>query len=335
MQVDDTQQPLNSRKPVTRSHNSTKSPTDEPDEKGMEVQTHHLWVERQRLEFPKYKFYLDDSIKGNDRGRIGRAIKNLGAVVELFYDIDKLTHIVTARKPEKEREEEVKRRIHEDAEVNPRTTAEAKVAPNKRPFGSLTANAANESLGKRIKPDDRERLAINERRQLFGSHNDNATMDNDDDIDLAFARKNGIKVWHVDKCMNIINKLLPNTDKRREEHYYSIFVGDSANIRRPICSRRYIDEAHCIDFHHDLPGNKSPFQSMASRREILELVEKKNPDANESTTESSKAESRKYCENCEVRFDSLAEHRQSKAHVYLARYSQYFKELDELLRELR
>ncbi|CAG8583603.1 15171_t:CDS:2, partial [Acaulospora morrowiae] len=72
------------------------------------------WVYAQRKEFPNRRFYFDDSVKTN-KNQMKQGIKMLGAEHVSFYDVEKVTHIVTSREvPKEDNKENKQRESHED-----------------------------------------------------------------------------------------------------------------------------------------------------------------------------------------------------------------------------
>ncbi|CAG8558928.1 9853_t:CDS:2, partial [Dentiscutata heterogama] len=317
------------------------------------------WVFLQRREFPNRRFYFDDSIKINTKKSMILGIKMLGAAVESFYDVEKVTHIITSRLFKNEnnenKEDEIKRCINE-------TVAAATQSLPKKHTSTMTALKTST-------------------KRAFGTNITNKnTIQNDTtkkrvmgDIDLADAQRRGIKIWHVDKFKKILSRLLdtssvdpPKVDhsflqssstdvtKPAKNQIFSIIVGDIANLHRPIISRQYLGEEHLISFHFDIPDSVSPFQTYSKKKSIQTKLSASLNVANSAAvpanpTKDGDREKREnegkrivaplrdepgYCEYCSVKYESLTQHRQSLTHVEFKRDNSRFKDLDDLLREL-
>ncbi|CAG8711833.1 14817_t:CDS:2 [Acaulospora morrowiae] len=305
------------------------------------------WVYAQRKEFPNRRFYFDDSVKTN-KSQMKQGIKMLGAEYVSFYDVEKVTHIVTSREvPKEDNKENKQRESHEDMTLClPKGTSVSttKIA-QKRSLESTKVNISAAQPGtqrKKLKtPRANEgggglrggsKENVNILSQIFPKQNQNGTLTTKEikaaskrpfestqvnisaglqkfnvdkkllesinanamtDIDLAAAQRSGITVWHVDKFMKIISKLLdtsiidpPNVDHsflqstsndnkshEKNKNFY-IYVGDSELIHRPIISRQYLSENHLIRFHFDMPDGMSPFQTFETKKIIQAKLSK-------------------------------------------------------------
>ncbi|CAG8738924.1 34560_t:CDS:2 [Racocetra persica] len=319
------------------------------------------WVFLQRKEFPNRRFYFDDSIKITMKKNMIGGIKMLGAAVEPFYDVEKVTHIITARLFKNEnnenKEDEIKRCINETVAaatqslLKKHTSTATPKTSTKRSFGT---NITNKNV---MQNDTTKKRAMG-------------------DIDLADAQRRGIKIWHVDKFKKILSRLLdtssvdpPKVDhsflqssstdvaKPAKNQIFSIIVGDSAHLHRPIISRQYLGEEHLISFHFDIPYTVSPFQTYSKKKSIQTKLSASLSVANNAVPANAQANPPKdgdqeqrenevkrivlplkdesgYCEYCSVKYESLAQHRQSFTHVEFKRDNSRFKDLDDLLMEL-
>ncbi|KAF0375612.1 hypothetical protein F8M41_012748 [Gigaspora margarita] len=340
------------------------------------------WVFLQRREFPNRRFYFDDSIKIYTKKQMIVGIKMLGAAVEPFYDVEKVTHIITSRLFKNEnnenKEDEITRCINETVAAATQTlpkrhtsTMMALKTSTKRAFGTNITNKntmQNDTTKKRVKLDCSE--ITNSDKKVFGSI---ATTNAMGDIDLADAQRRGIRIWHVDKFKKILSRLLdtssvdpPKVDhsflqssttdvtKPAKNQIFSIIVGDNAHLHRPIISRQYLGEEHLISFHFDIPDSVSPFQTYSKKKSIQTKLSASLNVANSAAvpanpTKDGDRENREnegkrivaplkdepgYCEYCFVKYESLAQHRQSLTHVEFKRDNSRFKDLDDLLRKL-
>ncbi|CAG8750498.1 14700_t:CDS:2, partial [Racocetra fulgida] len=231
-----------------------------------------------------------------------------------FYDVEKVTHIITARLFKNEnnenKEDEIKRCINETVAaatqslLKKHTSTATPKTSTKRSFGTNITNKnamQNDTTKKRVKLDSSEIRLL-----------DTSSVD-PPKVDHSFLQSSSTDVA-----------------KPAKNQIFSIIVGDSAHLHRPIISRQYLGEEHLISFHFDIPDTVSPFQTYSKKKSIQTKLSASLSVANNAVPANAQANPTKdgdqekrenevkrivlplkdesgYCEYCSVKYESLAQ----------------------------
>ncbi|CAG8619916.1 15247_t:CDS:2, partial [Gigaspora rosea] len=286
-----------------------------------------------RKEFPNRRFYFDDSIKIYTKKQMIVGIKMLGAAVEPFYDVDKVTHIITSRVFKNEnnenKEDEIKRCINETVAAATQTlpkkhtsTTMALKTSTKRAFGTNITNKntmQNDTTKKRVKLDCSEMRWVT---LILLMHKEEGLGFGTSTILSRLLDTSSVDPPKVDH--SFLQSSSTDVTKPAKNQIFSIIVGDSAHLHRPIISRQYLGEEHLISFHFDIPDSVSPFQTYSKKKSIqtklsasLNVANSAAVPANPAKDGDRENEGKRivaplkdepgYCEYCFVKYESLAQ----------------------------